>query len=155
MARQSFLGDQPWHETHKELALRTRVFERAPDHLLSGSLHELDPGSPGFRLHMHYGAEEMFFVLSGAPTLRTGAGEEQLAPGDVVHCPEGRERLHTFTNATDEPVRPLAISAGRFPDVVAYPEHGIGWVATRNPDFPASSAEDPGIVTRFDLPRED
>jgi len=155
MTRQSFLGDEPWHENHEELALRTRVFERAPDHLLSGSLHELAPGSPGFRLHMHYGAEEMFFVLSGAPTLRTGDGEEQLSAGDVVHCPEGRDGLHTFTNPTDHPVRLLAVSAGRFPDVVAYPEHGIGWVATRNPDFPAPATGDRGIVARFDLPAHD
>jgi mannose-6-phosphate isomerase-like protein (cupin superfamily) len=155
MARQSFLGDEPWDETYEELALRTRVFQRAPDQLLSGSLHELASGSPGFRLHMHYGAEEMFFVLSGTPTLRTGDAEEQLGPGDVVHCPEGRQGLHTFTNPTDRPVRLLAVSAGRFPDVVAYPEHGVGWVATRNPDFPAPSNVDPGIVARFELPADE
>jgi mannose-6-phosphate isomerase-like protein (cupin superfamily) len=33
--------------------------------------------------------EEMFFVLSGTPTLRTAEDEEQLSPGDVVYCPEG------------------------------------------------------------------
>jgi mannose-6-phosphate isomerase-like protein (cupin superfamily) len=152
--RQNFLGDEPWDEIHEELAVRSRVFHRTPDQLLTGSLHELAPGSPGFRLHMHYGAEELFFVVSGRPTLRTGAAEEQLGPGDVVHCPDGRDGLHTFTNPTDEPVRLLAISAGGFPDVVAYPEHGVAWVATRNPDFDAPGA-DPGIIARFDLPPED
>ena len=122
MVRQSFLDDEPWDEMHEELALRTRAFARTPDQLLTGSLHELAPGSPGFRLHMHYGGEEMFFVLSGTPTLRTGTAEERLEPGAVVHCPEGRDGLHTFTNPTDQPVRLLAVSAGRFPDVVAYPE---------------------------------
>jgi uncharacterized cupin superfamily protein len=151
---QSFLDDEPWDETHEESAIRTRVFQRTPDQLLTGSLHELAPGSPGFHLHMHYGAEEMFFVLTGTPTLRTGRTEEQLAPGDVVHCPEGNDGLHTFTNPTEQPVRLLAVSAGRFPDVVAYPELGVGWVATRNPDFPAPSDRDAGVVARFQLPAD-
>jgi uncharacterized cupin superfamily protein len=54
---------------------------------------------------MHYGAEEMFFVVSGTPTLRNEKTEEQLSPGDVVYCPEGIAGLHTFTNPTNEPVR--------------------------------------------------
>ena len=33
---------------------------------------------------MHYGLEEMFFVLRGTPTVRTPEGEEQLEPGEVV-----------------------------------------------------------------------
>jgi uncharacterized cupin superfamily protein len=35
------------------------------------------------------GQKEMFFVLSGTPTVRTPEGEEQLAPGEVVYFPEG------------------------------------------------------------------
>jgi hypothetical protein len=33
--------------------------------MLGASLIELLPGAPGGPLHMHYGVEEMFFVLSG------------------------------------------------------------------------------------------
>jgi uncharacterized cupin superfamily protein len=155
MSRQNFLGDEPWDEIHDGLQMRTRVFDRRPGAGFGASLHELLPGSPGFRLHMHYGAEEMFFVVSGTPTFRNGKTEEQLAPGDVVHCPEGIDGLHTFTNPTKEPVRILAISTGRFPDVVAYPEHGIAWVATRDPDFPAPETGDKGIIVRFELPAEE
>lgn len=155
MSRQNFFGQEPWNELREDLRMRTRVFDRRVDDLLSASLHELLPGSPGFKLHMHYGSEEMFFVVSGTPTLLNGETEEQLAPGDVVHCPEGREGLHTFTNPTDQPVRILAVSAGRFPDVVAYPEQGIAWVATRNPDFPAPERGDKGIIARFELPASD
>jgi uncharacterized cupin superfamily protein len=97
----------------------------------------------------------MFFVLSGTPTLRTGEGEEQLSPGDVVYCPEGIEGLHTFSNPTHEPVRILAVSTKRFPDVVAYPEQGIAWVATRHPERPVPEGGDKGIIARFELPRED
>jgi uncharacterized cupin superfamily protein len=152
MARENFLEDGPWEE-REELGLRARAFWRPePGWLQFGaSLIELDPGSAGHKPHVHYGSEEMFFVVSGTPTLRTVAGEETLAPGDVVYCREGREGMHTFTNPGPEPARIIAVSAGRFPDVVAYPEHGYGWVATRDPEFPAP-APDPGIIARFDLP---
>src|SRR5262249_22611188 len=80
----------------------------------------------------------------------------QLSPGDFVFCPEGRAGLHAFRNPTDEPARILAMSAGSFPDVVAYPEHGYAWVATRDPD-PALLARggDPGIIARFEVPIEE
>jgi uncharacterized cupin superfamily protein len=104
---------------------------------------------------MHFGAEEMFFVLSGRPVLRNLDGVEELSPGDFVFCPEGRPGLHTFSNPGEEPARILAISAGGFPDVVAYPEDGYAWVATRDPD-PELLARggDPGIIARFEIPIE-
>ena len=97
----------------------------------------------------------MFFVLSGRPVFRNRDGEDELAPGDFVFCPEGRAGLHTFSNPTEEPARILAISAGGFPDVVAYPEAGYAWVATRDPD-PELLARggDPGIIARFEIPIE-
>lgn len=60
-----------------------------------------------------------------------------------------------FSNPTDEPVELLAVSAHSFPDVVAYPEQGYAWVATRNPD-PRLLAQggDPGIIARFEIPVE-
>ena len=97
----------------------------------------------------------MFFVLSGRPVFRNQQGEEALAPGDFVFCPEGRAGLHAFSNPTEESVRILGMSAGVFPDVVAYPEHGYAWVATRDPDTEAlARGGDPGIIARFEIPIE-
>ena len=103
---------------------------------MGATLYELGPGYDGDRVHMHYGAEEMFFVLGGRPVFRNLDGEEELAPGDFLFCPEGRAGLHAFSNPHPEPARILAMSAGSYPDVVAYPEQGYGWVATRVPSFP-------------------
>jgi uncharacterized cupin superfamily protein len=100
---------------------------------------------------MHYGVEEMFFVLSGTPMVRTTEGEEQLAPGDVVYFPEGPDGLHTFSNPAEEPARMIGISSKRFPDVVAYPERGVAWVATRHPERPVPAGGDEGIIARFEL----
>jgi hypothetical protein len=39
------------------------------------------------------------------------------------------------------------MSAKSYPDVVAYPEDGYAWVATRVPELPPG--DDPGIIARF------
>jgi uncharacterized cupin superfamily protein len=116
----NFLDDEPWDEVQDQFRQRVRWFGHPlGTDMLGASLTEFLPGAPGGQLHMHYGLEEMFFVLSGTPTVRTPQGKEQLSPGDVVYFPEGPEGLHTFSNPTDEPVRLLGISTKRFPDVVA------------------------------------
>ena len=82
MRRLNFLEDEPWDEVLDELRTRVRWFGHPFDaDMLGASLHELLPGAPGGPLHMHYGVEEMFFVLAGTPAVRTPEGEESLAPG--------------------------------------------------------------------------
>ena len=155
MNRQNLFAHTPWDDPQDETGIRRRVFWRPDDARMGATLLELAPGAPGGKLHMHLGAEEMFFVLRGRPVLRNQHGEEQLEPGDFVFCPEGRAGLHTFGNPTGEPAHILGISAGSFPDVVAYPEDGYAWVATRDPD-PELLARggDPGIIARFEIPVE-
>jgi uncharacterized cupin superfamily protein len=154
MTRQNLFSDT-WDGENDEERVRHRIFWRPEGARMGATLYELAAGAPEARIHMHFGAEEMFFVLSGGPTLRTPHGEEALAPGDVVFCPEGRAGLHTFGNPTDEPAQILAMSAGSFPDVVAYPEHGYAWVATRDPDPNVlAKGGDPGIIARFEIPIE-
>ena len=152
MRRLNFLEDEPWDEADDDVRRRWFGHPFRTD-LLGASLTELLPGAEGGPLHLHYGVEEMFFVLSGTPTVRTPEGEEQLSPGDVVYFPEGPDGLHTFSNPTAEPARVLGISTKRFPDVVAYPERGVAWVATRHPERPVPEGGDEGIIARFELPR--
>jgi uncharacterized cupin superfamily protein len=155
MRRLNFLEDEPWDQVDEDDRIRIRWFGHPfRTDQLGASLIEYLPGSPDSPLHMHYGVEEMFFVLSGTLTVRTPEGEEQLSPGDVVYFREGPDGLHTFSNHTDEPVRMLGISTKRFPDVVAYPERGVAWVATRHPERPVPEGGDEGIIARFELEPE-
>ena len=124
MRRLNFLEDEPWDEVEDDIRVRWFGHPFGTDQL-GASLIEYLPQAPGGPMHMHYGVEEMFFVLSGTLTVRTPEGEEELSVGDVVYFPEGRDGLHTFSNSTDEPVRMLGVSTKRFPDVVAYPERGL------------------------------
>ena len=153
MRRLNFLDDESWDEVNEERRSRVRWFGHPFEtDKLGASLNEFMPGAPGGPLHMHYGVEEMFFVVSGTPTVRTPDGEETLSPGDVVYFPEGRAGLHDFSNPTDAPARMIAVSSKRFPDVVAYPERGVAWVATRHPERPVADGADPGVIARFELP---
>ena len=87
-----------WDGDNEELGFRHRIFWRPDDARMGATQYELAPGATGMRMHMHFGAEEMFFVLSGRPVWRNQHGEEELAPGDFVFCPEGRAGLHAFSN---------------------------------------------------------
>jgi uncharacterized cupin superfamily protein len=116
---------------------------------LGASVYELAPGASGMNMHAHYGNEEMFVVLRGAPTLRTLDGEEPLRTGDVVSCLRGRDGMHTITNNTDEPALLLAVSTANTPDVVIYPETGMLGVATRNPFAKVPDGADEGVVGMF------
>jgi mannose-6-phosphate isomerase-like protein (cupin superfamily) len=103
MTRQN-LFSHLWDGETEQPGTRRRVFWRPDDARMGATLYDLAPGAPESRMHMHYGAEEMFFVLSGRPQFRNQHGEEALAPGDFVFCLEGRAGLHTFSNPTDGPV---------------------------------------------------
>jgi uncharacterized cupin superfamily protein len=154
MTRQNLFSGL-WDEEEGEPGTRRQMFWRPDDARMGATLYEFAPGAPESPMHMHFGAEEMFFVLAGSPLFRGAHGEETLTPGDVVFCPEGRAGLHTFSNPAREPARILAISAGSFPDVVAYPEDGYAWVATRDPDPDLlAKGGDPGIIARFEIPIE-
>lgn len=156
MNRPNVYADEPWDMTGEQMRIRSRFVGKALGAKeLGASVHELLPGSTGFNLHAHYGMEEMFFVLSGRPTLRTGSGEEELGRGDVVYCPRGLEGLHTFTNPTDELARVLAVSTLPTPEVVVYPELGKFGVATRDPFEPVPEGGDKGIVGMFELPESE
>jgi uncharacterized cupin superfamily protein len=155
MSRPNVFADEPWDRTAEQMQIRSRfVGKHAGAKELGASVHQLLPGSAGFHLHAHYGMEELFVVLSGRPTLRTGAGEEVLGPGDVVSMPRGIGGLHTFANPTDEAATVLALSTMPSPEVVLYPEIGKFGVATRSPFEPVPDGGDAGVVGLFDLPGE-
>jgi uncharacterized cupin superfamily protein len=154
MSRPNVFADDAWDMQAEKMKINGRfVGKAAGAKELGMSVYDLLPGSTGFNLHAHYGMEELFVVLSGRPTLRTGSGEEELAPGDVVSMPRGMDGLHTFTNPTDEHARVLAISTLPSPEVVVYPELGKVGVATRDPFAAPPKDGDQGIVAMFDLPQ--
>jgi quercetin dioxygenase-like cupin family protein len=63
----------------------------------------IDPGFAGPPLHRHERLHDMFYVLDGVLTMRLGDETHELGPGTFVCVPPGV--THTFSNASDAPVR--------------------------------------------------
>jgi uncharacterized cupin superfamily protein len=92
--------------------------------LLGASLYETPPGEKLWPYHWETGCEEFLVVVTGRPVLRTPDGERQLAPGDVVHFPEGEPGTHQLRNDTGAPFRVLIGSTKSPLNVAGYPDSG-------------------------------
>jgi uncharacterized cupin superfamily protein len=150
LTRLNVFDDEPWDMHAEQMQVRGRFLGKpAGAEDLGATVYELAPGASGFHLHAHYGMEEMFVVLAGTPTLRTGDGEERLRRGDFVFMPKGGAGLHTFTNPSEEPARVLAWSTAPIPEVVVYPGLEKLYVVTRDP---FEKGDDQGFVASFDWP---
>jgi uncharacterized cupin superfamily protein len=100
---------------------RASIREALGGELLGASLYEVPPGECVWPYHYHLGNEEWLVVAAGRPTLRTPAGERQLAPGDLVGFPNAEPGAHCLRNATDGPVR-LAIFSTLNYGTATYPD---------------------------------
>ncbi|MEA2331256.1 MAG: hypothetical protein QOH58_1394 [Thermoleophilaceae bacterium] len=122
---------------------RARLGRQAGARDLGASLFELLPGSATFPLHAHFANEELLLVLAGRPTLTGLDGDaRELALGDVVACPAGREGAHRLDNHGDEPARVLVVSTMRAPEINEMLEDGSFWVRDYAPGL---TPEDPGL----------
>ena len=101
---------------------RKQLAEAAGGERIGCSLYELPPGSRSWPYHYHTGNEEAIYVLSGSGVLRHEEEEHDLEAGDYVALPVGEEGAHRVINDSDEPLRYLAISTMRDPDVTVYPD---------------------------------
>jgi uncharacterized cupin superfamily protein len=98
---------------------------------LAATLYELDPGAVVSPLHFHHANEELLFVLTGTPMLRTGPQEERtLTSGEVVSFPIGPDGTHQITNHSDSPARVLICATNVLPEVAEQPETGTLAVIT-------------------------
>ncbi len=107
---------------------RARLGRQAGARDLGASLFEVPPGAATFPLHAHFANEELLFVVAGRPTLTTPDGERELAPGEVVAFPAGREGAHRLDNRSAEPVRVLLVSTMRAPEINLMLETNELWV---------------------------
>ncbi|MEM7270223.1 MAG: cupin domain-containing protein [Pseudomonadota bacterium] len=84
----------------------------------------LPPGCESALLHRHIKSDELIYVLSGRPTLRTGAEEIQLEPGMACGF-AAAGGFHHFVNRTDEDVVLLEIGDRHPEDSGEYPEDDL------------------------------
>jgi hypothetical protein len=152
MTRQNLFSDV-WDGDNEEAGTRRRVFWRPDNARMGATLYELAP--------RHVGEPRANALRSRRDVLRSQrppsdpepARQGDAGPRRLRLLPGRTGRAAHIRHPTEEPAEIPAISAGSFPDVVAYPEHGYAWVATPDPD-PELLAKggDPGIIARFEIP---
>jgi uncharacterized cupin superfamily protein len=118
-----------------------RVGAGAGGEKLGATLYEVDPGGRVSPLHIHHANEEMLFVVSGRPTLRTLDGERELAVGEVVSFLSGRRGAHQVLNRSDEPARVLIVSTMIYPEVAEHPDSQKIVAITGRPDETAAMVQ--------------
>jgi uncharacterized cupin superfamily protein len=121
------LNADEWDRTEERDGWRSKdawVGHHIGSELIGGSMYELEPGDKLWPFHTHHANEEWAIVLRGTPTLRTHDGEHELAEGDVVCFPRGKEGAHQVINRTDSPIRVLMLSTLLKPDIVEYLDTG-------------------------------
>jgi uncharacterized cupin superfamily protein len=101
---------------------RARLADRLGSRRLNATVWVLPCGEALGPYHYHLVEEELLLVLDGAPRLRTTAGWEQLAPGDLVSFAAGPEGAHQLANPGDRPARLLFVSTRDDVDAVVYPD---------------------------------
>ena len=84
------------------------------------NMTRLMPGGESALLHRHSKQDEFIYILEGAPTLVTEAGEFKLAPGMCAGFPAAGQ-AHQLVNRTDGDVLYLEIGDRRPGDAAEYP----------------------------------
>ncbi len=65
------------------------------------AVYEVPPGKAAYPYHWHFQSQEVFYIISGAGTLRTPGGETGVGPGDILAFPACEAGAHKLTNASD------------------------------------------------------
>jgi uncharacterized cupin superfamily protein len=100
---------------------RKRLGAAAGSKGLGVSWFELQPGRKSFPFHFHLANDEAVFILEGEGVLRLGDEEHRVRAGDYVAFPPGPPG-HQLINRSDGPLRFLAMSTMREPEVAVYPD---------------------------------
>ncbi|NDW07591.1 cupin domain-containing protein [Jiella pacifica] len=92
---------------------------------LGARLVEVPPGKAAWPFHAHHANDELFVILSGTGELRFGEERHAVAAGMVAVCAAGgAETAHQLIATGETPLRYVAVSSMREPDVMEYPDSG-------------------------------
>ena len=105
-------------------ASRAPVSNRIGAGKLAYAVVRLQPGKRAWPYHSHYVAEEMFYILEGAGTLRHADEEHPIRAGDFICAPADPKQPHQIINTSDAELSYIALSTKDEADVFLYPDSG-------------------------------
>jgi uncharacterized cupin superfamily protein len=122
--RANVFSDEPVYDEADPDGYRSgvaRVGAAAGGVALAVKVFELPPGQSVCPYHYEY-EEEWLLVLEGSVAVRTPAGEESLAQGEILCFAPGPAGAHKATNDGDRTARVMMFSSAREPAVAVYPD---------------------------------
>lgn len=93
------------------------------------NLTRLPPGALSALRHSHSTQDEFIYIVEGAPTLVTDAGETALRPGMCAGFRAGTGDAHHLVNRTGEDVLYLEVGDRTAGDAVTYPDDDLAAAA--------------------------
>ena len=102
---------------------------------LGASYFEVRPGEAAFPYHVHYGEDELIYIIAGEGTYRFGDREFAVRAGDMLGAPAGGlEYAHQLTNTGTTTLKYFCVSDLPPVNVGELPEVGELVINVRNPD---------------------
>lgn len=102
---------------------------------LGASYFEVKPGEAAFPYHVHYGEDELIYVIAGEGTYRFGGNSHAVKAGDMLSAPAGGPDVaHQLTNTGTGILRYFCVSSLHRVNVSDLPDVGELLVGVRNPD---------------------
>jgi len=105
------------------------------------------PGKRAFPFHRHHVVDEMFYIIDGQGTYRTGEDSFPVRSGDIIAAPAGAE-AHQIVNSSNKDLSYLAFSTLGAVDIVEYPDSGkiAAAAGIREADFSTATYKAMGRV---------
>jgi uncharacterized cupin superfamily protein len=102
---------------------------------LGASYFVVRPGESAFPYHVHYGEDELIYIIEGEGTYRFGEASYAVKAGELLGAPAGGlDRAHQLTNTGTTPLRYFCVSDLPPVNVGDLPEVGELVINVRNPD---------------------
>lgn len=132
------------HESHNNYEFfKHLIVPKNSENQCNVSVMEIPPQKSSYPYHFHAAITEVFYIISGKGKIETPDGEKDVAKGDVLVFPQGKEGAHRISNTseTDRLVY-LDCDTVSMTDVAFYPHSGkIGFIIEGQPDTFFESAD--------------
>jgi uncharacterized cupin superfamily protein len=112
------------HPLNPASEIEIRMLSRATGMQRLGVSHAtVPPGKESLIYHSHTTEEEFMYILSGTGTLRAGADETEIGPGDIVGFATP-SIAHTVVNSGNEPLVYLVGGESKELEQADFPDQG-------------------------------
>ena len=121
------------HESHEGYEyFKHLIVSKQPENQCTVALMEIPPQKSAYPYHFHAGITEVFYIIAGKGKIETPDGDKEIATGDVIVFPQGKEGAHRIFNPSESEMDCDTISTA---DVAYYPHSGkVGLIVDGQPN---------------------